>query len=499
MLRITDIRVRSFDLDHIDVFWEIAPTYDDILDYTFTVEKSDSEFGPFHKLVGPFRNKYRIRDNTVRGQHSFYRKHYYRIEVTNLHTGETRTFPEEGYGVTQQAKPDLQALEMARIERVVLKEHKGRKVWLFPRKTFGQRCSCYDPVTSRKMRSGCISCFDTGWVGGYNTPLEIYAQIQTPEETTIKHNLAEMEVENTLGKFSSYPELFEGGVVIEQENIRWRIASRINKIRKNRAIVRQEAVLHRIYEGDIEFSLPVNIDNIGSLVASPIRNYLNPQDLVVAREYEIDSYTFLGSTIPLGTFAVGTGEPGPPGPTGPEGPAGPEGPEGPPGPAGAIELNMGITTTFYPIHTDALLSEDPTIHEVDATTTANNFTEFRIVEILDIELEDNLDIKSIFGVIRWSTELLSGNSGLTRIAVTTDTQTVGEAPVGTVVPITTDIPATTTKTIHSVSGLFPEAALPNGSFHILLLGKPLEFGGEIKVTIFDETSLEVTRMPQVAP
>ena len=291
MLQVTNIRVRSFDLDYLDVFWDVEPTYEDILDYSFTVEKSNAEFGPFHKLAGPFRDKYRLRDNTLRGQHSFYRKYYYRVKVEHIPTGETRIFPIEGNGVALSALPDLFALEMARNERLALKEHKGRQVVLYPRKTFGQRCSCYDQVTQRKMRSGCVSCFDTGWVGGYDTPLEVYAQIQTTQEITTKHVLSEIEVENTVGKFSNYPELEEGWIIVEPENIRWRVGSTIEKFKKSRAIVRQEVSLHRIPKGDIEYSLPINISDTENILATPERNYTNPHDLTSAAPTSIDLWT----------------------------------------------------------------------------------------------------------------------------------------------------------------------------------------------------------------
>lgn len=283
MLNVSNIRVRSFDIDYLDVFWDIEPTYEDVLKYAFVIEKSYSEFGPFFDLTGEFRDKYRVRDNTVRSQHSYYTNHFYRVRVKNLETDETAIFPSHGGGVKVAAEPDLIALEMARIERLRLKEHKGRKVWIFPRKRFGQRCSCYDRVTKRKLRSSCVTCYDTGWVGGYDSPMETYVQIYTPPKNTRKTQLGEINVENAVAKLSSYPELEEGWVIIEQENIRWRVGSQINVVRKSRATVRQEFNLKRIETGDIEYSLPINVSNIDLLVATPMRNYTNPHDLETSK------------------------------------------------------------------------------------------------------------------------------------------------------------------------------------------------------------------------
>ena len=279
MLQLKNIRVVSFDIDYLDIFWDVEPTYDDVLNYSFVIEKSDAEFGPYQDLTQEFADKYHVRDNTVRGQHAFYHKIYYRIRVKNLTSGETATFPESGAGVKLSAKPDLIALEMARMTRLRLKEFSGRKIWIFPRKKSGQRCNCYDEVTGRKMRSSCPTCFDVGFVGGFDTPVETYAQIMTNQETTQRRNIGEIEVENCTGSFSNYPELSEGWIIVEAENIRWRVASSLTKIRKGRSLVRQFVSLHRIPESDVEYSIPLNLTNIQDIIASPERNYTNPHTL----------------------------------------------------------------------------------------------------------------------------------------------------------------------------------------------------------------------------
>lgn len=279
MLKVTNIRVRSFDLDYLDLYWDIEPTFEDVNDFSFVVEKSYSQFGPYFDLTGSFRNQFHLRDTTVRTQHSFYTNSYYRVRTTNIATSEVVTYPLDGAGIRLEALPDLIGLEQARQSRLRLKESDGRKVWLFPRKKFGQRCSCYDESTQQKLRSHCRTCYDTSWVGGYDTPLETYAQIVQRDEQTLKTLIGEIETENALGLFSNYPELFEGWIVVEAENVRWRVGPKITKVRKARALVRQQAELHRIAKDDVEYFLPVNISDIASLQATPERNMTAPHSL----------------------------------------------------------------------------------------------------------------------------------------------------------------------------------------------------------------------------
>ena len=285
MLRISDIRIRSFDVDYLDVYWDLEESFENVNAYDFVVERSDSEFGPYLPISTPLINRYHFRDGTVRGHHSYYNKIYYRLVVSNRETAETVTYPESG-GFKLAAKPDLAALEMARLNNLKLKEFSGRKVWIFPKKKTGQRCSvCFDPVAQRKLRSQCTTCFDSSWVGGYHAPVEAYGLVVSPNEQTIHANFGNVENENTTFMLGNYPELYEGDLIIEAENIRWRVASTISKIKKARSLVRQQAALHRIPKGDVEYRLPLNLsaDEIRDLNASPERNYTNPHTLESAK------------------------------------------------------------------------------------------------------------------------------------------------------------------------------------------------------------------------
>ena len=279
MLSVKNIQVRSFDLNYLDLFWEVDPTFEDILNFEFVVEKSTSQMGPFYDLTKPFRNKFHLRDTTIKTNGSFYSNTYYRIRVKDLTTSETCIYPENGIGVKLGAKPDLVALEMARMTRLKLKEFVGRKVWLFGKRSGGQRCNCYDPVTKRKLRSKCITCFDTGYVGGFDAPIEAYVQIVSNSEATNHASMTETEVENGTAILSNYPEVSEGWVIVEGENSRWRVGSVIRKIKKNRALVKQVLQVHRIPMGDIEYSLPIKVTDLQDLILAPERNLTNPQSL----------------------------------------------------------------------------------------------------------------------------------------------------------------------------------------------------------------------------
>lgn len=280
MLKVCNIRVRSFDLDYLDLLWELEPTSDDIFDYDFHVQRSEHEYSDYVDIAGPFTDAYRFRDLTLRGQLSFFRRFYYRIRVTHRQSAATETYPTEG-GVCLRADPDLEALEMARNARIRLQEFSGRLVWVFPIRTFGQRCTCVDSVTGRRKVSSCSTCFDTGWVGGFHRPIETYMQIVTPPEATTLSDLNEVQNINATGRMGNYPEVHSRWVVVEGENSRWRIGEGIRKVEKGRAVIRQDFPLHRIPVGDIEYTLPISLTQAEVDVLQPTaqRLYTNPQDI----------------------------------------------------------------------------------------------------------------------------------------------------------------------------------------------------------------------------
>lgn len=291
MLDVVDLRVKSFDLSFLDIYWDAGSTFEDPADYQFVVESSDKEFGPYYALSAPLVDKYHFRDTTVRGQHSFYHERWYRVRVqyrvvakqTDGDGNSTDVLsPNTGGGVKLSAKPDLIALEMARLNRLRLKEHSGRMVWVYPRKRSGQRCiTCFDTVTQRKLRGDCPVCFGTGWVGGYHAPVVTYAKIVTPDESTATTAFGVVEAANTTAFLGNYPSISTGDLVIEAENVRWRVGDRITKVSKGRAVIRQQFPVHGIPRGDVEFTVPLNLtpDQVKDLVASPARNYTNPQTL----------------------------------------------------------------------------------------------------------------------------------------------------------------------------------------------------------------------------
>ena len=277
MLEVTNITVRTFDLDHLDIFWELESiSGEDVEAYDFFILRStDGMAGPYGVIGGPFYNQYLFRDPNVHQLHKW-RIYFYKVRVTHRESQESRDFGPAWLS----AEPDRIALEIQRREGLMFKEHIGRRVLYYPALTFGQRCvHCWDRgpkgnFTGRSKNQNCPTCFDTTFVGGYATPIALYVQIDPSPKSTHLADTGEKQYVETTGRTIAYPPMKPKDMIVEAENKRWRIENPVNRTEKLRAVIRQELKLRAYPPGDIKFKVPVTIDIQSSF--SPPREYSRP-------------------------------------------------------------------------------------------------------------------------------------------------------------------------------------------------------------------------------
>ena len=280
-----NLRVRSLSADSLEVTWEIKDTVLDPYDFDWTIKRSESPEGPFDTLGGPFSDRYRFIDTRVNLQHRW-RFYYYRIRSAKKSDPENVGYSKS---TTQIAEPDLIAIEIQLLEQTVLREHIGRMCWLFPKRTFGQYCPhCMDigkSGTYRKIRSNCPTCFDSQYVRGYLDPVQIWVQFDPSPKADQQIQTGSTQQVNTSARLGAYPMLKPDDVLVEHENRRWRVV-RVATTERLRAPVHQEITLHEISKSDVEFALPVNVDDLTALEPSAERNFSRPQNLEAATNEE---------------------------------------------------------------------------------------------------------------------------------------------------------------------------------------------------------------------
>ncbi len=251
---VTETNVKSFALDYLDVTWTIANTTDDLTQFRFTVNRSESPEGPYQAVSPPLQDKYVFRDRTV-DLAAKWRVFFYQVvarHVTNL-VPETLG-PINFLGTP----PDLEAIEIMRLFELTLKTQIGRVALLFKRRTFGQNCpECFDDIRNRKDNSQCTTCFSSKYRGGFFKPIATYFNF-TPSYKTIRlaafHDIKPSE---TVVEMSGYPVVGINDIVVEDSNRRWRVQD-VRERSKRRFVYRQICRLMEIPRREVEYKLAVD-------------------------------------------------------------------------------------------------------------------------------------------------------------------------------------------------------------------------------------------------
>lgn len=282
---VRNILIRSLSVEHAEVSWEVAPTREDVLDYTFQVLRSEGPAGPFEPISPAMEDRYFFIDNRVKVKNKF-RQWFYTIRCTHKQSGEYKDYGPESPG----PPPDLVANEIRTHINLLMREFVGRRCWVFPVRTFGQRCpNCFNEALKARTKSGCRTCYDTGFVRGYLTPIEGWMQIDAPPNQNQQTNIGELQQQNTTARMGFYPPLKPKDLIIEPDNVRWRV-SQATATQRLRAVVHQEIQLHHIPATDVEYLIDFDFSSgavrggeepikLQDLFLAGARNFTNPQNL----------------------------------------------------------------------------------------------------------------------------------------------------------------------------------------------------------------------------
>lgn len=283
MLTITKIHARSLDLDFMDISWQTDNTQGqpsgqvdgqhEVFHYTFQVLRSESVGGPWEVISPEMKDTYFFRDSKQLRLNKF-RQLFYKVRVKDLRDSTTK---DSGIAATFDAEPDLVAMAIQYEESVLFSKVIGRRCWLLPVRTFGPLCTCYDIVTQKVTRSNHLPCFGTGYLGGYLSPIEFFAQIDPTPRSSNVTPVIQMQPQDTTARLQAFPPVKEGDVIVEINNRRWRVL-KVSATERLRAIIHQELVIHQIPMGDAEYAIPINID-VHQVQAAEEANFTNKQNL----------------------------------------------------------------------------------------------------------------------------------------------------------------------------------------------------------------------------
>jgi len=282
MLEVKNIRVLSLSVDFNQITWDVGDTTEDVFDYTFQLLRSEAAAGPWDVVTPEMEDQYIFVDNTIKNA-NIYRQYHYIIRVKHKASEQSRDF-----GPSMKApEPDLVAVELRKHLNLLFREFAGRRCWLLPARTMGQRCSdCWNDRLKKRTRSGCRTCYDTSYVRGYHRPIEVWVQFDPSPAGEQPSNVGKLQQTSTTARMAHFPPVKPDDLLIEPENNRWKVRSR-STTQQGRAPVTQELQLHEVPTSDIEYAIPLDLGMaIENMYFNPSRNYTNPHTLADTEEVD---------------------------------------------------------------------------------------------------------------------------------------------------------------------------------------------------------------------
>lgn len=253
MLTLRSLTAKILSLNEILVQWTIDSTDEDISKFRFTLGRSNSPAGPFEPIATQLVNVFRFLDLTEQMK-SNWRKFYYQLIITDIRDSSTLESPI----ASVTGSTDLFLIEIRRRHDLYLRRYVGVPVGILIARTFGQRCGeCWDQVKSRVTKSSCLTCYSTGFVGGYFPQINIALGVNPGPELVALLEQGEQQPSQTNFWTSSYPELSPRDIIVEfREQKRWRINT-LGKTERLRVRSRQIFSVREINRNDVEYEIPI--------------------------------------------------------------------------------------------------------------------------------------------------------------------------------------------------------------------------------------------------
>ncbi|NBS68776.1 hypothetical protein EBT31_07645 [bacterium] len=260
MIEVLGVRVGGYSMDYLAVSWSIVPTMEDLRDYVFVVERSESVGGPFVPVSPDLVDRYIFRDTSIPARSAFRRFHY-RIRTAHVRTGENA----HSAPATRTGDLPLDAVRMVELQQMHWQRVAGQAFLVYPARTFGQRCpQCYDGFTRRKTDSKCRVCYATGFSGGYHHPMLFWGELDSPAETDQVTVTTHLHTRNARIRMGPDPDMHPGDLVVTGDAVRYTVSGTSSPTRLARATL-QNVDLIGVPLGAIQYDVPVRIDDFEDL------------------------------------------------------------------------------------------------------------------------------------------------------------------------------------------------------------------------------------------
>jgi len=226
-------------------------------DYSYKVYRSGSPEGPWENLTSipvPGAPQHTDRDVDLLSK---YRELYYFI-TAHSGRGTVYTSPVKNLSRLLERDDFAKAMEINRMEMVLLRQYAGVEVHILKRRHFGTPCECFDPLTNTVLVKNCQSCAGTRYVGGYFKAIKTYSNISPDRRVRLETQEFTMEPIVSTAWITGYPIVQPNDLFFEADtNRRWIIRD-VQNTELRRFPVKQTLVLKELPRSDVEYNIALD-------------------------------------------------------------------------------------------------------------------------------------------------------------------------------------------------------------------------------------------------
>ena len=146
-------------------------------------------------------------------------------------------------------------------ENIIFRRHNGVRLAVLKKRLWGQRCpECYDAVTRSITKENCLTCYATGFVGGYWEPVVLYGRINTPFNVNASTSeRGKDEAATQLITLLDIPLLQDNDLIVELDSNQRHLVRKQTTTELRRKAVHQQVTTSIIERGAIEYEIPVDL------------------------------------------------------------------------------------------------------------------------------------------------------------------------------------------------------------------------------------------------
>lgn len=258
MLVLTDITTKQLAPTEITIEWYLQSSTEDFNDYRMSIYRASgkvqnvSEYDLVISGINPALTSF-IQDTNVHGLTSKFIDYFYIVVLSGLSGQGVFTSLPYAYS----AVIDKYAREIERRRNLVFDYHSGQEYSILKRKQYGTYCpDCYDVTLQRTTSSSCLTCYGTGFAGGYYSDINIRGQLNERPVREIHQMFGAWQDSDAVLYCPASPPINPKDIIVDRLTRRW-IVLNVGTAAKALHTISQICQVRQIEKDDIINHFPV--------------------------------------------------------------------------------------------------------------------------------------------------------------------------------------------------------------------------------------------------